>query len=99
MHHSLIVFIVIAMVKSGYVVPSIKKWHYMVIGLSFYMNYGLFLITMLGYDDAMIIFNPILSNTPLNWLVMGVIVLVLHGLFLLIYSYFQHTFKQKPALL
>ncbi|TVP94360.1 MAG: hypothetical protein EA374_07040 [Acholeplasmatales bacterium] len=84
-HHTLIVWFVVFMLIHGYIRPSWSMWHWYPIGLAFYMIYGLFLITVLGYDDAMLIHAPILSGTPLNWFVMGWLVLLVHGVFMLIY--------------
>ncbi|MCF7932989.1 MAG: hypothetical protein K9K93_07460 [Acholeplasmataceae bacterium] len=78
-HHTVMVFLVIMMFRLGFVKPMLKKWHLFPIGLSFYMIYGLVLISELGYGDAMHINTPILSGTPLNWFVLGWIVLALHG--------------------
>lgn len=82
-HHTVMLFLGVFMLLSGYVKPELRKWQYLPIGLSFYICVGLFEITQLGYSDAMEIFNPILSGTPLNWFVMGCIFLPVHAIFLL----------------
>ena len=97
LHHSIIVFLALFMVSTGYVKPELKKWHYLPIGLSIYMAYGLFLITMLGYDDAMLIHRPILEGTPLNWFVMGVLVVSLHVVFLLIHQTIVSERKRRQS--
>ena len=95
LHHSVIVFLSILMLSSGFLKPELKKWHYYPIGLAFFMTYGLFLITMLGYNDAMLIHSPILEGTILNWFVMGVLVVSLHVVILLIYHSFISDKQSK----
>lgn len=85
-HHTLMVFLVIVMFSLGYVRPSIKKWIYLPLGLAVYMCIGIFLMTELGYSDAMYIYSPILSGTPLNWFWLGMIFLPYHALFLLVWE-------------
>ncbi len=80
-HHSVMVFLVIVMIQVKFIVPSKVKWIYLPIGLSFYMTFGLFQITVLGYTDAMYIYHPILEGTPLNWFVLGMIFLPYHFVF------------------
>lgn len=82
-HHTVMLFLGVLMLLTGYVKPELRKWHLLPIGLAFYVCMGLFEITHLGYDDAMEIFNPILSGTPFDWFVMGCIFLPVHALFLL----------------
>jgi len=82
-HHSVMFLLVTMMVMTGFLKPDPKKWIALPLGLSVYMVYGLFLITVLGYGDAMYIYHPILSGTPLNWIVLGPIFFALQGLFLL----------------
>lgn len=83
-HHTVMFFLVVTMLRTGYLRPQLKKWIIAPIGLSIYMTYGLFLITVLGYHDAMYIYEPILEGTSLNWIVIGVIFLIYHFLFVLI---------------
>jgi hypothetical protein len=92
-HHTIMVFLVIMMIRLGFLKPDFKKWHLFPIGLSFFMIYGLFLISELGYGDAMLIHEPILSGTPLNWFVLGLIILTLHGVTLYIYSSLTRSLK------
>jgi len=85
-HHTVMLFLGILMLVTGYVKPELKKWHILPIGLSFYMSFGLFLITYLGYGDAIHIFTPILEDTPLDWLLLGAIFLSAHALFLFVWD-------------
>lgn len=77
-HHTVMVFLAIVMIFSGYVKPDIKKWYYLFLGLAIHMCYGLFLITVLGYTDASHIYTPLLEGTPLNWIGLGLFLLPLH---------------------
>lgn len=85
-HHSIMVYLVFLMLASGYVKPMFSKWKYLPIGLTFYMTYGLLLITLLGYHDAMYIYKPILPNTFLNWAGLGMLFLPVHAIFLWIWD-------------
>ena len=84
-HHTLITWWVVFMLLYGYIKPAWSMWRWYPIGLAFYMIYGLFLVTVLGYNDAMLIHEPILAGTPLNWFVMGWLVLLVHGVFMLLW--------------
>jgi hypothetical protein len=86
LHHTIMVFLVIVMLITGYLQPSLKKWKILPIGLSFYMIYGLILITVIGLDDAMYIFNPALSGTIFNWFGLGLIFIPIHLLFLFVWD-------------
>ncbi|HAX03170.1 MAG: hypothetical protein A2Y45_07035 [Tenericutes bacterium GWC2_34_14] len=85
-HHTLMVYLALLMLFTGYVKPALKHWIILPIGLSFYMIYGLFLITELNYNDAMYIYHPILEGTPLNWFVLGMLFLIVHVIFLWVWD-------------
>jgi hypothetical protein len=92
-HHTLMVFLAWIMLASGYVRPTLSKWKYLPIGLSFYMSYGLFLITVLGYHDALYIYEPILPDTFLNWAGLGSLLLPVHAIFLWVWDrYLKNVF-------
>ncbi len=97
-HHSLSVILVVIMLLKGYLLPELKKWYYLPLGLTVYMCYGLFLITMLGYGDAMYIHEPILEGTPLNWFVLGMIFLPVHALFLWGWRAIDQVVKSRWAI-
>jgi hypothetical protein len=82
-HHTVMVFLVLTMVMTGWLKPTIRKWHDLPLGLAVYMCYGLFLITVLGYSNAMYIYEPVVDGTPLDWFVLGMIFLPVHAVFLL----------------
>jgi hypothetical protein len=96
-HHTVMIFLVLMMFRLGFVKPTLKKWHLFPIGLSFYMVYGLVLISELGYGDAMHINEPILSGTPLNWFVLGWIVLALHAGVLFAYDTLRERRQAKKT--
>lgn len=86
LHHTVMVFLVLAMVITKYLQPSLKKWKYVPIGLSFFMTYGIFLITVIGLDDAMYIMKPVLPGTILNWFVLGLLFIPAQFIFLIIWE-------------
>jgi hypothetical protein len=94
-HHTITFFLVFIMIRTGYLKPELKKWVLLPLGLSVYMVYGLFLITVLGYGDAMYIYHPILEGTILDWDVLGAIFLVLHGGFLVMWEFLEKRFLNK----
>jgi magnesium-transporting ATPase (P-type) len=81
-HHTVMVFLVLVMFQTEFLKPTLKKFYALPFGLCVYMTYGIFLISVLGYHDAMYIYEPILEGTPLNWIVLGLIYLPLHFIFL-----------------
>ena len=96
-HHALSVLLVLIMLKTRYWQPCFKAWHWTPIGLAIYMLYGLVLIYGLGYDNAMLIREPILANTPLTWWVMGILVMMVHSIFLLIITRLMPKDNTMPA--
>lgn len=85
-HHSVALLLATVMIATGFMKPALRRWPAIPCGLSMYMVYGLFLITVLGYDDAMHIYTPILEGTPLTWWVLGAIFLVLQAGFLFVWE-------------
>lgn len=81
-HHSVAMLLATLMIATGFVRPALSKWRHLPLGLALYMVYGLFLVTALGYGDAMYIYEPILAGTPFTWWVLGAIFLVLQAAFL-----------------
>lgn len=86
LHHTISVFLVMIMLKTGYLKPKLKKWYLLPIGLSFYLSYGIFLITIVGLNDAFYIYQPVLENTPFNWFVLGIILLPTHVVILYLWE-------------
>ncbi|MFA6375282.1 MAG: hypothetical protein WCY04_03545 [Bacilli bacterium] len=95
-HHTVMVFLIMIMIFSGYVQPDLNKWYYLFLGLALYMCYGLLLITVLGYGDAMHIYTPLLEGTALNWIVLGLLFLPIHLGFLICWRYIV---RKKPQVL
>jgi uncharacterized membrane protein YwaF len=93
MHHTIMFFLVVLMFKTKFIVPDLKKWYILPLGLCLYVVYGIFLITILDYSNAMYIYEPILPGTPLNWFVLGIIFMGLYMTFLIIWDK-----KIKPKL-
>ncbi|HOP56869.1 MAG TPA: YwaF family protein [Bacillota bacterium] len=85
-HHTVMVFLVVVMLTTGYLKPMFLKWHYAVLGLALYLVYGLFLIKVLGYGEAMCINRPLLDDTNLYCFQLGAIYLPVHAAFLAIWN-------------
>lgn len=86
LHHSVMMFLVLLMLVTGYMKPRLKKWHLLPIGLSFYISYGVFLITMLDVSNPFYIYKPVLDNTPFNWFGLGIIFIPVHAIFLYVWE-------------
>ena len=84
MHHTLAFFLSMLMFITGYIKPTIKRWHWLPLGLSLMMTYGQLLISLFGVGDAMYINEPLISGTIFSWYFTGLIFLALHLAFLLI---------------
>lgn len=95
MHHTIMTFLVLLMLLTGYLKPELKKWYLLPLGVCVYMTYGLFLITMLDYGDAMHIFSPILDGTNLDWFHLGLIYLPVHAVSLLAWEFFSKRKMKK----
>lgn len=67
LHHSVLLILCILMLQTKWFTPDLKNWYYFPIGMGCYTLYGLFIMDILSYDNAMCINQPILSGTPLNW--------------------------------
>ncbi len=86
-HHTVMLYLVFLMLLTGYLKPELKKWYLLPLGLCFYMVYGLFLIHVVGYGDAMYIHEPILPDTSLDWDMLGFLFLLLHAVFLVVWEF------------
>ncbi|MCD8040410.1 MAG: YwaF family protein [Clostridia bacterium] len=100
LHHSMALYLAVLMFMTKWITPSLKKWKYFPLGLCIMMTYGIFLLT--AFDkfeadyDAMYIKEPLISGTILTWYFVGALILILHLIFLLCYTYIpKYINKQK----
>ena len=94
-HHSLLLFVPIMLIVMGYVKPNVKKYLVLPLGMSLYISLGVFQITVMGYEDAMYIFEPVLQNTMFNWFGLAILFLPAHFLFLFVWQYIPARFIPK----
>lgn len=87
MHHSVMFFLCVTVLATGYMRPSIKKWAWLPLGLCVMMTFGIFLITALKFGGAMYINEPLIEGTVFTWYFTGFIFLALHLATLLIIEY------------
>jgi len=85
-HHTVMVFLALVMITTGYVKPKLSKWYMSFLGLSLYLTYGLFLVQVFNYGDAMYIEEPILEGTGMYWYVLALIYLPFHAIFLSVWQ-------------
>jgi len=64
LHHGISAMLVISLFLFNHITLSYKKWYCTVIGFSFLISFGCFLIYVLGFHDAYSIVTPVMSNTP-----------------------------------
>lgn len=95
LHHSMLVFNSVLVLITGYLKPDFKKWASLPIGLSIYMVYGIFQITVIGRENAMYILGSLIERTPLTWSLVGTIFLILYTLFLIIYEHFTLSIENR----
>ncbi len=84
LYHSLMLFLAITLLVTGYVKPSLKKWAWFPLGLCAVMTYGIFLITGLNFYNAIYIKYPLIENTNIYWYHAGIVFLAVHLIFLII---------------
>ncbi len=97
-HHTLMVWLTLICMLTKYIKPSMKKLPALVLGLCVIMTFGLIEIDMLGFNKAMQIGEPLLKSAPIftSWYVVGILLLVLHFIYIVIYERFvnKKTFKE-----
>ena len=89
-HHTVMLFLVILLFVTKQFNPTIKKYHYLPLGLCVVMTFGL-AIYELCYEKyglgAMEIGSEFIEGTGLTWIVVGLIFITLHAISLSILSF------------
>lgn len=95
LHHATSFYMSLLLCLVGWFTPNYKKWPNIVIGFLSYITLGAFLISVLGYDDAFYIMNPILSGTPLTvWLLIPIFI-VFYTIFMIVYELIKRKMEKK----
>lgn len=91
-HHTVMFFLSLTMLVTGYVKPSLKRWAWLPLGLCVMMVVGQLMISVGLYGDAMYINEPLIEGTLFSWWFTGIIFLWLHFAFLCImeWVYYRH---------
>jgi hypothetical protein len=71
LHHSLTLVMIAMLFAFGQIYVTYKKWYCTLFGFTAYLTLGAFQMSVLGFDDAFHIAEPILSDTPLTAWVMA----------------------------
>lgn len=87
LHHSVLLFAIVMVTVTRYFTPTLKKWYYLPLGMCMTISLGIFEITAMGFDDAMLIMNPILPNTILTWWFLGILIMIMALIIMAIYDY------------
>ena len=79
LHHTIMIWVIITNMITGYFTPQAKKWYIYPLGLCLIMGYGLFFKEVTGLG-AMQIGSPLLSSAPIftSWYVVGVLTMFIH---------------------
>ncbi len=67
LHHSTLLILCALMLQTKWIEPNLKYWYCFPIGMSCYTLYGLFLMDIFKWENAMCINKPIINGTPINW--------------------------------
>ena len=88
LHHTIMAFMIILAILTGYMTPTVKKWHYIPLGMCVIMTIGMFELDCLGFVKAMQFKNPFLSSIPIlsSWYVTDLATLVVSFILLTIYD-------------
>ncbi len=86
LYHTLMMYIALLAVVTGYFVPSFNKWCSVPIGLAFMVVFAVFGNSVLGQSNNMYLNSPILSGTGLTWYVVGILFILLYTILLQIYE-------------
>jgi hypothetical protein len=71
LHHSLTLVMIAMLFAFGQIYVTYKKWYCTLFGFTAYLTLGAFQMSVLGFEDAFHIAEPILSDTPLTAWVMA----------------------------
>ncbi len=94
LHHSITLLLVVLVFATGYFKPDIKKWYAVILGLTCYMTYGLYLYDILN-KRALSIGESFEGIKGLTWFNVGLIYLAAYTLFIVCYTFFAKNRKNK----
>ena len=86
LHHSLMLFLVVLMIGSGYIKPTLKKYHLLVIGIMGYITLGAIMIYKLDYEHAMYITAPAIEGTMFDFVGLGYFLFPVHAIYLFLWD-------------
>ncbi len=85
-HHALMILIIVLLIMSGKYVPTLKKIHYLILGLCSLVTLGKLEIDVLHIDDAFYLNKPLLEGTIFTWYFTGLLFIVISAIILLIFD-------------
>jgi hypothetical protein len=89
LHHTMMLFLIIVMIGTQYVKPTLKKYYLLPIGIMGYLTIGIFLIAKLGYPDAMYIFEPALPGSIFDFIGFGYFLFPTQALYLWLWDRYK----------
>lgn len=95
LHHTVLFFSSLALIETGYLRPTLKKWYCLPIGLSAFLTFGVLDITAFGFEDAMLIKNPILPDSIFTWWFLGICIISFGLLVMAAFDYLPFLKKKE----
>ena len=90
LHHSLSATLAVALLLFNQIDITYKKWYCTLIGFSFYITLGAFMMSVFNMSDAYHIVEPLLPDTPLTAWVMAPMYAVGYAIILGVIEFFKN---------
>lgn len=98
-HHSLMFGAILILILTKQMIPRLKKWWYLPLGLCGVMTLGLVEMEALGFPKAMQINEPLLKSLPIltSWYIVDLVLIIVQIIFLIIYErcHRNHPFEEQ----
>ena len=86
LYHTLMFFIFILSLVTGYFVPSFRNWTALPIGLAFMVVFGEFGNSVLNQSNNMYLNAPLIKDTIFTWWFVGILFILLYTLIIQVYE-------------
>ena len=86
LYHTLMLFMFILSIVTGYFKPTFKNWVALPIGLAFMVVAGEFGNTVLGQTNNMYLNSPLIKDTVFTWWFVGILFILLYTIIIQIYE-------------
>lgn len=86
LYHTILLFLFLLSIITGYFVPTFKNWSSLPIGLAFMVVFAVFGNSVIGQSNNMYLNAPLISGTNLTWWLVGILYLILYTIILIVYE-------------